>query len=206
MAGMLSIAKTRSDHSTRITTRMSGVARRRPREVREKNLVPSYESENGNTFRASLTMGFRSGSIRSSRPSSIRMPVIDQNATENVDDPLEPLQQQRAQPDHDQPHHDRAQDAPLEHLRLRLGRHAEVTEDQDEDEEVVDAEGELDQVPGVVLERMLRALPPPENSAEQQGEDDEPAAPAHRLLDRQDVGPPVEDAQVEDQQAPRPGR
>ena len=65
------------------------------------------------------------------------------------------------------PHHDRAQDAPLEHLRLRLGRHAEVVEDEDEDEEVVDAEGQLDQVAGVVLERVLPALPPPEEQAEQ---------------------------------------
>ena len=84
-------------------------------------------------------------------------------------------QQQRAQADHDEPHHDGAEDAPLEHLRLRLGGNAEVREDQDEDEEVVDAERQLDEVAGVVLQRRA-ASPPATARTSRRGAPGRPAA------------------------------
>jgi hypothetical protein len=53
---------------------------------------------------------------------------------------VEPVEQERAECDHDQPHHDRAENSPFQNLGLRLRGNREVLEDQNEDEEVVDAE------------------------------------------------------------------
>jgi hypothetical protein len=70
---------------------------------------------------------------------------------------------------------------------LGLRRHPEVREDEDEDEEIVDAEGELDEIAGVVLQRRLGALPPENEESEEMGEGDEPETPAQRLLEGQHV-------------------
>ncbi len=129
------------------------------------------------------------------------MPVMTRMAAEDIDDPVEPGKEQRAQADHDRAHDDGAEDAPLEHLGLGHGRDAEVLEDQDEDEEVVDRERQLDEVAGEVLQRMLGALAPPEKAAEQHCEPDQPRAPRRGLPDAENVAAPVEHEQVDDQEA-----
>ena len=75
MAGMLSMAKTRSLHSTTSTTRMSGVKIRWPVTVWQVKRSPSYPGVMGRSFRARRTSGFFSGSISASSAVSIRMPV-----------------------------------------------------------------------------------------------------------------------------------
>ena len=70
----------------------------------------------------------------------------DEQRAEDVDDPLEPREQRRAEPDEQAAHDERAEDAPEQHAVLVLRRHGEVLEDQHDDEDVVDAERFLDQV------------------------------------------------------------
>ena len=124
-----------------------------------------------------------------------------EDAAEEVDDPGELLEEQGAERDHDGAHDERTQDAPLEDPRLELGRHREVLEDQEEDEEVVHAERQLDDVPRVVLERGLRTLAHPEEHPEEERQGHQPGAPAQRLPEREDVRLPVQDSEVEDQEA-----
>ena len=125
----------------------------------------------------------------------------DQQGPKDVHDPVEAVEQERAQADHDEPHHDCAQDPPLEDLGLGIGSHTEVGEDQQEDEQVVNAEGELDEIAGVVLQRRLGALPPQNEQAEQKRQRHHPTAPPERLLQGEDVTAAVEHTQVEDQEA-----
>jgi hypothetical protein len=125
----------------------------------------------------------------------------DQDGAKDIDDPVEPGEEQRAQADHDRAHDDGAQDAPPEHLGLGHGRDTEVLKDQDEDEEVVDRKRQLDEVAGEVLQRMLGALAPPEKAAEQHCEPDQPRAPRRCLPDAENVAAPVEHEQVDDQEA-----
>src|SRR6266540_1141514 len=179
---MLSMANTRSDHSTTSTTSSSGVASNRPRRVRQKN--------RGILLRLDPLF----------LPPQHPQAGQHQDAAKDVYDPLEALQQQGAERDHDEPHHDRAENPPFQHLRLRGGGDAEIGEDQNEDEEIVDAERELDQVAGVVLEGVLPPLPPQDQETESKGKGDEPETPAHRLLEPQRVRAPVEYSQVQDQQ------
>ena len=51
-----------------------------------------------------------------------------------------PLQQRDPRGDKHGPHNERAHHAPEQHLVLELAGHAEVTEDEQEDEEIIDAQ------------------------------------------------------------------
>jgi len=75
-----------------------------------------------------------------------------QQQAEEVEDPVEPRDERRADADHHAAHHQRAEDAPEEHAMLVHRRHAEVREDQRDDEDVVDAEAFLDDVAGQVFD------------------------------------------------------
>ena len=57
--------------------------------------------------------------------------------------------------DEDGAHHQRAQDAPEQHLVLKVSRYAEVAKDQQKDEQIINAERLLDQVAGDELQRKL---------------------------------------------------
>ena len=64
-----------------------------------------------------------------------------------------------AQRDEQRAHDQRSDDAPEQHLVLVLTVHAEIREQQQEDEQVVDTEGFLDQVTREKLQRRARAEP-----------------------------------------------
>src|ERR1700693_279444 len=60
--------------------------------------------------------------------------------------------------------------------------HGKVAEDDEEDEEIVNAEGEFKQVAGCEFESGLAALPEKEQSSKNGGEHDPHGAPRQRLL------------------------
>jgi hypothetical protein len=120
----------------------------------------------------------------------MRMPVIKGGA-EQVEHPAELAYHPRAGHDHHGAHDDGAQHAVDQHAALVLDRHLEGAEDQQEDEDVVDGQGFLDQVAGEKLQRLLvgdlgsgRAVQiPPQAAVEQQGQADPHERPCRRFLD-----------------------
>ena len=84
---------------------------------------------------------------------------VEQERTEDVEDPFEVLDERHAGEDEDGAHHEGAEDAPEQHAELVLARHGEEREDHRPDEDVVDRQALLDQEAGVVLAAGLAALP-----------------------------------------------
>ena len=66
--------------------------------------------------------------------------AVNQDSAKDEDDPVEPLQQCDPRRDKNSPHDERAHHAPEQHLMLKLAGHAEVAEDKQEDEEIIDAQ------------------------------------------------------------------
>src|SRR5690348_4811718 len=80
---------------------------------------------------------------------------------------------------------------------LVLPGHTEVREEQDEDEDVVDRQRLLDQVPGEILESRLRSHDVRDARAEQKRQRDPGRAPHRRFADRDLVRLPVKDTEVQ---------
>jgi hypothetical protein len=70
----------------------------------------------------------------------------DQQRAEDIDDPVERVNQRRSERDHDAAHDQGAQNAPIEHAMLEVFRDSEISEHDREHEHVVDAERFLDEV------------------------------------------------------------
>ena len=62
----------------------------------------------------------------------------DQEATEDVEDPRELMDQEGSNADHEAAHEQRTDDAPEQYLVMVLRRDFEVSQDEDDDEDVVD--------------------------------------------------------------------
>ncbi len=71
-----------------------------------------------------------------------------------------------AEPNHDPAHHQRAKNTPDEDAMLRDGGNAEVGEDQNKNENVIDAERVFDEVTGQKIERSVRAAQFPDEQIE----------------------------------------
>jgi hypothetical protein len=84
----------------------------------------------------------------------------DQEATKNVDYPVEALEQCRAGHDEGSPHHEGPENPPEQHPVL-IGRgDGKEREDDEEHEDVVDRQRLLDEVAGKELQAALCAEPP----------------------------------------------
>jgi hypothetical protein len=112
---------------------------------------------------------------------------------------MELLDDRGAREDQDEAHDDRAQDAPVEHAGLELGRNGEVLEDHQEHEQVVHAERELDDVSGEELHRFFMAFEEVEAAAERKREEDEEPEPQADFLHRDFVGFPLDVLEVDHQ-------
>ncbi len=80
-----------------------------------------------------------------------------EQAAEDVNDPVEPVDEHRAAGDHDAAQHHRPQHAPEQHPVLVGQGHSEVGEDQGDDEDVVQAQGFFHHVPGEKIQGRLLA-------------------------------------------------
>jgi len=157
-AGIESTANTTSLTSTRSGLPASGVAKRRPSR-RTKKRVPSGAAVTGKTRCKSRTTGFRSGRILLVAQDQQLGAGDGQDGTEDIHRPGKPVHESGSREDESRPHHQRAEDAPEEHLVLADRWHPERGEDHHEHEEVVDGEGLLQKVSGGEFQRPFRAEP-----------------------------------------------
>src|SRR5208283_5504348 len=85
--------------------------------------------------------------------------AVNEDRTEDVDEPAEPVQQRDAGRDEDGAHDERAHHAPEQHVVLQDTWHSEVSEEEQKYEQVVDTERKLDQITGDELQRELVIRP-----------------------------------------------
>jgi hypothetical protein len=121
----------------------------------------------------------------------------DQEGAEDVDRPLEGMEERRSGDDEDRPEDQRPEHAPDEDAVLVGRRHLEGTEDEGENEEVVDRERLLDQIAGQELDRRLRAPEEIEPEVEEERERYPDRAPRRRLAPGHGVRLAVEDSDVQ---------
>ena len=77
---------------------------------------------------------------------------VQKKSSEEIRDPFKPGDQRRARADHRAAQDERAQDAPEEQAMLIAGFDAKILEDQQEDKNVVQAEGFFNDVAGEKLQ------------------------------------------------------
>ena len=120
----------------------------------------------------------------------------DQPGAEQIDDDVEPLDQLDARQDEDAAHRERGDDPPEQQPRPALVRHAEVREQEQEDEQVVERERALDEVDGRVGDRVLGPLEQEHRDRRQQRQHEPPDRPDDRLAEA-GLAPAREEVQVE---------
>jgi hypothetical protein len=105
----------------------------------------------------------------------------DQEAAEDVDDPVELLEQIGSGADHDAAHDERADDPPEQYAVLVLRRHAEIREHHHEHEDVVDRQRLLDQPACQELQGDVRTAHIVETGIERERECDPECAEPRRF-------------------------
>jgi hypothetical protein len=108
----------------------------------------------------------------------------EQDGAEEEEGPGERRDELGTERDEEAAEHDRAGDADEQHPLLVLLRHRESGEQQHEDEEVVDRQGLLHEVAGVVLHTRLASVGAPQPHAEGDGDGDVERRPGHGLAHR----------------------
>ena len=73
---------------------------------------------------------------------------IDQEQTEEIEDPLEPIDQTDPGKDHETAHNQRPYNAPEQHAMLILGRDAKIAEDERDHKDVVHRQRQFGDVAG----------------------------------------------------------
>ena len=122
-----------------------------------------------------------------------------EKGAEDVDDPGKFGDEFGADSDHGGAHNEGTEDAPEEDFVLVAWRDGEVGEEQGDDEDVIDAEGFLDDVAGEEFEGFVIAHEVPNTEIEGEGEGDPDEGPRDGLFDGDDVAFAVKDAEVERQ-------
>ena len=125
----------------------------------------------------------------------------NEEGAEHEQQPFEAVEEGHAGEDEDEPHEQRPEDAPEQHAVLELPGHGEIAEDQRPDEDVVDRQALLDEVAGVVLARRLAPVEAEHDEAEGEADADPHRRLEGGLLGPDGVGPPVEDKEVDEQEA-----
>src|SRR6185437_15029818 len=85
--------------------------------------------------------------------------AVNQDRAKNVDDEFKALEQRYADQNKDQTHYQRAQHSPDQNFVLRVAGHAEVAEENQENEEVIDAQRLFDHISGHELEHGSVPMP-----------------------------------------------
>ena len=120
----------------------------------------------------------------------------DQERAEDVHQPIEAMQQRRARENEDAAHDQRAEDAPEQDAALVGRGNPERGEDHHKDEEVIDAEGFLDQIGGQEFERGFRPAPEVDGEVEEKRRADPDGAPQSGGTQRHRPCPAARDAQI----------
>jgi hypothetical protein len=118
----------------------------------------AYEADRETRFRIEAVLGLRCHPYAGEH----------QERAEQVDDPVELLDQVCAGCDHGAAHEQRTENSPEQDAVLITGWNAEEAEDQDEDENVIDRKRLLDQIAGEVLQPGIATHEAVDADAEQQ--------------------------------------
>ena len=121
----------------------------------------------------------------------------DQERAEDIDHPVQPVEQEPGEEDQDATHHHRAENAPEEHPVLVDRRHKKGREDQQHDKDVVDAQRIFEQITGRPFDTGLGPLREVDTSIEDQREPDPDATPDQRLTPGNGAGFTMKHTQVE---------
>jgi len=97
----------------------------------------------------------------------------------------------------------RSQNSPEKNAMLLLFGNGKITEDQEKDKEIIDAERKFEDIGGNKLEGNLAALPEKHSPGEGQGEADPQRALGEGFAGAQDAARAVEYEQIEKQQRER---
>src|SRR5258708_13998751 len=120
----------------------------------------------------------------------------DQESPEQVENPVEIFEQHSAKDNQDAAHDERTQNTPEQHPVLIGCRYTEVAEEQHKDEDVVNAEGLLDQIARHELQRQFRSTEEVDSSVEEQRQCNPHGTPYRGLTDRDGMRLAVKDTQV----------
>jgi hypothetical protein len=123
----------------------------------------------------------------------------EQQHAEQIQHDMKLLDQRRAAEDRQPAQHQRGDDAPEQEVRAMLVGHAEVREQQDEDEEVVERQRTLDEVDGEVVHAVLAAVQRPHDPGDRQAEHEPAQRPDHALAERR-LAAAREEVRVEPEQ------
>src|SRR5216684_74728 len=85
--------------------------------------------------------------------------AVDQERSKQIKNPVEAFDQADPSKNKDAAHEQRSDDSPEQHASLVLLGNGEIAEDHEEDEEIVDAEGEFENVAGDEFQCDLAPLP-----------------------------------------------
>ena len=85
--------------------------------------------------------------------------AVEEQGAKDVNDPVEAVDEAYAGEDEDASHDERPNDSPEQNLVLVVARHLEITEDDQEHEQIVDTEREFDHIAGDELKRRSTAVP-----------------------------------------------
>ena len=103
-----------------------------------------------------------------------------QEKAKDIQNEMKPSHQSDTEQNHGAPHDESANDSPDQYAMLCAGGHPEMREDQHEHENVVHAQGVLDQVAGKKIDRMMRPFHTPDDNVKSQGDDHPKDAAARR--------------------------
>ena len=101
----------------------------------------------------------------------------DEKCAEEIDDPVEALDESSAQQDHHDAHGERAEHAPVENAVLKFRRDFEEGEDEQEDEEIINRERQLDEIACDKLRPFLFAQMPEDRSGKEHRHSDPDRTP-----------------------------
>ena len=121
----------------------------------------------------------------------------DEEAAHHVEHPVELFDERRAEADHHAAHDQCAKDAPEQDPVLLLQGHAEIGEDERDDEDVVHREAQLDDVAGDELDGFARRTVQVDEAGEGHRQREPQGGPTERLAELHDVRRAVEDAEVQ---------
>src|SRR5258708_13252231 len=121
----------------------------------------------------------------------------DQEGPEQVENPVEIFEQHSSKGNQDAAHDERTQNTPEQHPVLIACRYTEVAEEQYKDEDVVNAEGLLDQIARQELQRMFRSTEEVDSSVEEQRQCNPHGTPYRGLTDRDGMRLAVKATQFE---------
>src|SRR5882672_1739639 len=130
-------------------------------------------------------------------------PAIDQERTEQIENPVEALDEADASQDEDTAHEERTEDSPKQNAALVLLRNGKVPEYHEKDEEIVHTEGEFEYIACDEFKRDLSPLPEKDHACKSHGEGDPHGAPGEGFSRAHHAAAALKDEEIQHQHAQR---